>query len=175
MGRRLLVGLAAVALVALAYQFVVRDTQVVPRLVPTPPAAAIGAGSSAVGVSAEGAVLQWQPPPKESSLPLLPLSKPPASGHLAGTALQQARVLAAAPAALRPYLKSSSYGETGVDVELRTGVELRFGDASEAARKWRAAAAVLADPSVTALDYVNLSSPGRPDIFGSGHTLPPVP
>jgi hypothetical protein len=174
-GRRLLAGLAAVALVALAYQFVVRDTQVVPRLVPAQPTAAIGTGSNAVGVSAEGAVLQWQPPPKESSQPLLPLSKPPASGHLTGTALQQAHVLGAAPAALRPYLKSSSYGETGVDVELRTGVELRFGDASETARKWRAAAAVLADPSVTALDYVNLSSPRRPDIGGSGHTLPPVP
>ncbi len=175
MRRRLLAGLAAVALAALVYQFVVRDKQVEPRLVPARPIAAIGTGSSAVGVSAEGAVLSWLPPPKESSLPMLPLSKAPASGHLAGTALQQARVLGAAPAALRPHLKSSSYGETGVDVELRNGVELRFGDASEAARKWSAAAAVLADPAVTALDYVNLSVPGRPAIRGSGHALPPVP
>jgi hypothetical protein len=173
--RRLLVGLVAVALVTLAYQFAVRGKQVEPHLVPTAAIAAIGTGSSAVGVSAEGAVLSWLPPPKESSLPLLPLSRPPASGHLTGTALQQARVLGAAPAPLRPHLKSSSYGETGVDVELRTGVELRFGDASEAARKWSAAAAVLADPSVTALDYVNLSVPGRPGIGGSGHVLPPAP
>ena len=175
MRRRLLIGLAAVALVAIVYQFAVRGKQVEPRLVPATPTAAIGTGPSAVGVSAEGAVLSWQPPPKESSLPLLPLSKSPASGHLTGTALQQARVLGAAPVALRPHLKSSSYGEAGVDVELRTGVELRFGDASEAAKKWSAAAAVLADPSVTALDYVNLSVPSRPAISGSGHPLPPVP
>ncbi len=175
MRRRLLVALAAVALVALAYQFVVRNRSVTPRLVPARPIAEIGAGSSAVGVSAEGAVLAWLPAPRESSLPRLPLSKPPASDHLTGTVLQQARVLGAAPSALRPYLKGSRYGEGGVDVELSTGVELRFGDDSAAARKWRAAAAVLADPSVTALDYVNLSAPERPSIWGSGHVLPPVP
>ena len=60
--------------------------------------------------------------------------------------LQQARVLGAAPAALRPYIASSYYGESGVDVKLRSGIELRFGDASQAGEKWRAAAAVLADP-----------------------------
>ena len=128
----------------------------------------IGTGSSAVGVSAEGAVLSWLPPPKEASLPLLPLSKPPASGHLAGTALEQARVLGAAPAALRPYLKSSSYGETGVDVELGPGSNCASATPRRRRRKWSAAAAVLADPAVTALDYVNLSVPGRPGIGGSG-------
>ena len=43
--------------------------------------------------------------------------------------------------------ESSFYGESGVDVELRSGIELRFGDASRAIEKWKAAAAVLADPS----------------------------
>jgi cell division septal protein FtsQ len=173
--RRLLVGLAVVVLAAVAYVFGVRDKSVAPRLVPVEPTATIGTGSSAVGVSAEGAVLTWLPPPKEPSLPQLPLSEAPKSGRLAGPALQQARVLGAAPAALRPYVKSSRYGESGVDVELSSGVELRFGDASEAAKKWRAAAAVLADPSVTALDYVDLHAPGRPAIWGSGHVLPSVP
>ena len=74
------------------------------------------------------------------------------------------RVLAAVPDALRPYVEGSYYGESGVDVELTTGIELRFGDASQARRKWRAAAAILADPSVTALDYVNVrrAEPARP-------------
>ncbi len=175
MRRRLLVGLAVVVLAAIAYAFLVRGKSVAPRLFPVEPTSVIGSGSSAVGVSAEGAVLTWLPPPKESSLPQLPLSETPKSGHLAGPALQQARVLGAAPAALRPYVKSSRYGESGVDVELSLGVELRFGDASEAAKKWRAAAAVLADPSVTALDYVDLHAPGRPAIGGSGHALPSVP
>ncbi len=175
MRRRLLLALAAIALVAVAYQFVIRDRAVAPRLRPARPTAEIGSGSSAVGVSAEGAVLFWLAPPKEASLPRLPLSKPPASGQLTGTALQQARILGAAPRPLRPYLRDSRYGESGVDVELSGGIELRFGDDSEAARKWRAASAVLADPSVTTLDYVNLSAPGRAAIKGSGHSLPPVP
>lgn len=175
MRRRLLAGLAVVVLAAVGYMFVIRGKSVEPRLLPVEPTSAIGSGSSAVGVSAEGAVLTWLPPPKESSLPRLPLSEPPKSGHLAGPALQQARVLAAAPAELRPYLASSRYGESGVDVELTSGVELRFGDASEAAKKWRAAAAVLADPSVTALDYVDLRVPSRPAIGGSSHALPTVP
>ena len=86
----------------------------------------------------------------------------------------QARVLGAAPATLRPYIERSYYGESGVDVELRSGIELRFGDASQVAAKWKAAAAVLADPSITALDYVDLHAPGRPAVYGSGHTLPPA-
>jgi hypothetical protein len=49
---------------------------------------------------------------------------------------------------------------------------LRFGNASDASRKWRAAAAVLADPTITTLDSVDLHAPGRAAIHGSGHTLP---
>ncbi len=62
-----------------------------------------------------------------------------------------------------------------MDVELTSGIELRFGDASQATRKWKAAAAVLADPSVTTLDYVDLHAPSHPAIDGSGHTLPATP
>ncbi len=89
--------------------------------------------------------------------------------------LEQARVLGAAPATLRPFLSRSYYGESGVDVETTSGIELRFGDDSQAKRKWKAAAAVLADPSIEALDYVDLHAPARPAIGGSGHTLPPAP
>jgi hypothetical protein len=158
-----------------AYWFLLRDTTVESHLLAPRATAAIGSGSKAIAVGPDGQVLDWLPLPAEARLPRLPLSAPPKSGRLAGPALAQARVLGAAPATLRPYLASSSYGESGVDVELRSGIELRFGDASHAARKWRAAAAVLADPSVTALDYVDLHAPGRPAVGGSGHTLPPPP
>ena len=84
-------------------------------------------------------------------------------------------VLAAVPDQLRPYVESSYFGESGVDVMLTTGIELRFGDASQARRKWKAAAAVLADPSVTALDYVDLHAPNRAAYEGSEHELPPAP
>lgn len=157
-----------------AYWFGVRDSTVEPHLKPVEAAATIGAGSDAVAVGDDGQLLPWLPLSEEQPLPSLPLSEPPESGKLNGPVLQQARVLGAAPAALRPYLESSYYGETGVDVKLRSGIELRFGDASRATAKWKAAAAVLADPSITALDYVDLHAPGRPAVGGSGHTLPPL-
>jgi cell division septal protein FtsQ len=173
--RRWLIGLgvAFVVLVGL-YWFEVRDSTVEPHLESLQPTAVIGSGSDAVAVGADGQILTWLPPSDEQLLPSLPLSAPPKGGKLEGPVLQQARVLGAAPAALRPYLESSYYGETGVDVKLRSGIELRFGDVSQATAKWKAAAAVLADPSITALDYVDLHAPGRPAVGGSGHTLPPV-
>jgi hypothetical protein len=135
----------------------------------------IGTGSSAVAVAADGTILTGLPSPEEGSLPKLPLETPPKGPRLQGPVLEQALVLGAAPAALRPYVEGSYFGESGVDVTLTSGIELRFGDSTQAARKWRAAAAVLASPTVTTLDYVNLYAPARPSPGGSGHTLPPLP
>jgi cell division septal protein FtsQ len=162
---------AAVAVLA-AYWFLVRDTTVeatveVPRL-----AAQIGEGEGAVLVAADGEVIRWGYKPTHLHLPLLPLSEPPKSGQLQGPALEQAEVLGTVPPALRRFLASSRYGESGVDVELTSGIELRFGDSSQAERKWKAAAALLADPSVTTLSYVDLQSPSHPAIGGEGHSLP---
>jgi hypothetical protein len=145
------------------------------RLVTPQPTAILGSGGAAVGVSADGKILHGLSVPEGAALPRLPLSTAPAKARLAGPLLEQARVLGAAPAALRPHVAGSSYGESGVNVELRSGIELRFGSASRAADKWRAAAAVFADPSVTALDYVSLHSPEHPAVGGSGHTLPALP
>ena len=165
----------AVILIAFVYQRLFGDTTVAPRLVSSEPVAVIGSGSSAVAVASDGTILVWLPAPKEGSLPRLPLETPPKEPRLQGPALEQVRVLGAAPAGLRPYLESSYFGESGVDVTLASGIELRFGDSTQAARKWRAAAAVLASPSTTTLDYVDLHAPRHPAIGGSGHTLPPVP
>jgi cell division septal protein FtsQ len=173
--RPLLLLAAAVLLAAVGYLFLLRGTTVTPRLVSSEPVALLGSGSSAVAVAADGTILAWLPPPAEGSLPRLPLDSPPKGPRLQGPALQQVRVLGATPAALRPYVESSAYGESGVDVSLASGIELRFGDATDAARKWRAAAAVLADPTLTALDYVDLHAPSHPATGGSGHTLPSIP
>jgi hypothetical protein len=175
LGRWVAIALLAVLAGALLYWFALRDRTIESHLVLPRATATIGSGSSAIAVSPDGQALDWLSLPEGTRLPQLSLSKPPRSGHLSGPALQQARVLGAAPATLRPYLARSSYGENGVDVELRSGIELRFGNAAHAGEKWRAAAAVLADPSITALDYVDLHAPGRPAIGGSGHTLPPPP
>ena len=175
MKRRLLVVPLGLGLVAAVYFLLLRNTAETAHLIPTRPTAMIGSGSDALAVGADGAILSWLPPPEEGSLPRLPLDTAPEDGRLHGPVLEQAKVLGAAPAALRPYLERSYFGESGVDVKLVSGVELRFGSASAAARKWRAAAAVLADPAVTALDYVDLHAPAHPDVGGSGHTLPPIP
>jgi hypothetical protein len=174
MKRGLLTVLVVVAIAAVA-QLLLGDDSIEPRVLVPRPVATIGSGSEAIAVGANGAAVRWLPLPEDLPLPTLPLAEVPKGGRFAGPMLQQIRVLAAAPAALRPYLASSSYGEGGVDVELTSGIEVRFGDASEAARKWRSAAAVLADPEISALDYVNVQSPRRPTVGGSGHLLPAAP
>jgi hypothetical protein len=173
--RRVLILLAAVVLAVAVYELVLRDEVVVATLVPTQATAAIGSGEDAVGVAADGTLLTWQPAPEEGSVPQLPDSVPPDAERLKGPMLEQARVLGATPPALRPYVQGSYYGDSGVNVRLELGAELRFGSDAQAARKWRAAAALLASPDVTAFDYVDLNAPGRPSIWGSGHTLPSLP
>jgi hypothetical protein len=174
--RRLIAILIAALIVLVGvYWFVVRIGTTDPHVEVPKLAAAIDEGDDTVGVSGNGAVVRWLPLPEESPLPRLPLQEVPKGGRLRGPALEQVRVLAAVPDGLRPYVASSYFGQSGVDVELATGIELRFGDASQAARKWRAAAAILADPSVTALDYVDLRAPSRPAYHGSGHELPGAP
>ena len=173
---RLLIALAvALAIAAAAYAFVIREGSAEPHVIVPKLTATIGEGSGAVGVAANGAAVRWLPLPEDPPLPRLPLEEVPKGGRVKGTALEQVRVLAAVPDPLRPYLARSFPGESGVDVELTTGIEIRFGDATQAARKWNAAAAILADPEVTALDYVNVIAPGHATYEGSGHELPAAP
>jgi hypothetical protein len=173
-GRVVLILVAAVVAVAAIYHFVFATKTVEPTVTVPAPVAALGVGSGALGVDSTGRVLETMPAPEEGSLPLLPASEPPKSGQLRGPLLEQVRVLAAAPPGLRPYLASTSYGEDGVSVELSSGIEILFGDATQAELKWRSAAAVLADPATEALDYVDVQAPRRPAVGGSGHVLPPV-
>jgi len=171
--------LAVIALVAVAaaavYYFVVRDRVVEPQVHVAKAAGRVGAGPDAVAIGASGRVIGWYPVDATEALPALPDVDLPRGGRLAGPMLEQARVLGAAPQPLRPYVERSYRAENGVNVVLDSGIELRFGDASQASRKWRAAAAVLADPTIVALDYVNLHAPSRPTTGGSGHLLPPPP
>jgi hypothetical protein len=174
--RRALAAAALVLVAALAvYYFFVRDESVAPTVQPLTLAATIGEGEDAVPVSADGKLLTWLTVPEDLALPVLPLEEPPKGKRLKGTMLEQAKVLGAVPPVLRPYLASSRYGEDGVEVELTSGIELIFGDSTGAAKKWKAAAAVIADPDIEALDYVDLRSPGHPALGGEGHLLPPLP
>jgi hypothetical protein len=169
------VPIVVVIAVAFAWQKVFGNEAVAPKLVSSRPVAAIGSGEGAVAVAEDGTVLSWVPAAGAETLPRLPLETPPAGPRLKGPALEQVRVLAAVPPALLPYLERSYLGVSGIGVELTSGIELRFGNASQASRKWRAAAAILASPEVTALDGIDLLAPSHPAIWGSGHTLPPPP
>ena len=173
--RLIAAGLGVLLVARAAYWFLVRQDTAEPRVLVPELAATIGEGEDAVGISGSGAVVRWLPLPEDPPLPLLPLDEPPKGGRLRGPALEQASVLAAVPDALRPYLADSFFGESGVGVNLTTGIELLFGDATRARRKWRAAAAVLANPEITALDYVNVQAPSKPSYEGSEHELPPPP
>ena len=178
-GKALAAFVLVVVVVAVLDRLFLKDTKMAPATASLraslQPASLIGEGEDAVAVSPSGAILTWVSVPEEEELPRLPLSEPPPGGRLAGPMLQQARVLGAAPPALRPYIASSYYGESGVDVNLRSGIELYFGDASQVGEKWSAAAAVLANPQISALDYVDLHAPRHPAIGGSSHTLPLAP
>ena len=138
------------------------------------PAGLIGSGSGAVAVAGDGTVLRGVST-EHMQLPQLPLSAPPKGSHLGGPVLTQAEVLGAAPKALLRDVDHSFNSQNGVGVTLDDGVQLLFGDASQAAAKWRAATAVLSDPALGALDYVDLTVPGRPAVGGSGHTPAPLP
>jgi cell division protein FtsQ len=171
---RWVIVVVAVIAVAFVAQKVFGGKTVEPDLVSSEPVATIGSGSEAVAVADDGTVLTWLTLPEDTALPQLSLSAAPKGPRVQGPVLEQIHVLAAAPPALRPYVANSGIGERGVEIELSSRIELFFGSAGDAARKWRAAAAVLADPSITALDYVDLTAPGRPAVGGSGHTLPPI-
>jgi hypothetical protein len=164
-----------VILVAFVYQRVFADRALAPQFVSSQPVAAIGSGEDAVAVAEDGTILAWFPPGQDVHLPRLPLESPPRGARVRGPMLEQVRVLAATPGPLRPYVEGTYFGESGVNVNLVSGIELRFGNAMGAARKWRAAAAVLADPELTAADYVDLHAPAHASVGGSGHTLPPLP
>lgn len=173
--RRVAIVLGAVAIVAIAvYWFGLRGSSTpTAEAQPARPVAQIGEGKRVIVVGDDGKVL-GSASGKKTKLPVLPLKKRPASGHVGGHVREEVRILAAAPSAFRPYLAKTSWGGHGVVVELTSGIEIRFGRQNEADAKWKAAAAVLADPSVTLLSYVDVESPTRPAANGDEHELPPV-
>ncbi len=175
--KRVLLGLVAVAILAVAvYWFALRGTSTpTAEAKPPRPVAQIGEGKTVIVIGDDGRLLGASSAKKQVHLPVLPLKQPPKGKHVRGHVLEEVRVVAAAPKALRHYIAATGYGETGVDVEFTSGIEIRFGDDREAARKWEAAATVLADPSVTLLSYVDVTAPTRPVTGGEAHELPSAP
>jgi cell division septal protein FtsQ len=175
--RRIGLALVAVAIVAVAvYWFALRDSSTTTASAePTRVVAQIGEGKRVILVASDGRLMGAASGKAKDQLPVLPLKKRPKGDRVKGHVLEEVAILAAAPAALRHYLAGTNYGKTGVDVETTSGIEIRFGDDRGAGKKWKAAAAMLADPSVTLLSYVDVHAPNRPTVGGKEHELPPAP
>ncbi|MFT4036176.1 MAG: cell division protein FtsQ/DivIB [Patulibacter sp.] len=77
-------------------------------------------------------------------------------------------VLAAAPEPLLEIARSVDIGHAGIEIEMSHGPRLVFGTADQAADKWAAAAAVIADGSADGATYIDLRVPSRPAVGGLG-------
>ena len=119
-----------------------------------------------VPLAEDGTVLAGVRP--EGNLPTARVDEVPGRGRARGEALAMALVLGAAPEPLAKLVEDVSYdAERGVEVVLEGGLPVRFGTAGRAAEKWQAAAAVLAEPSVTQLSYLDVRVPERPALGGA--------
>ena len=113
-------------------------------------------------VSADGTVLE-SGVERPEGIPQIESDGEGLGGRAAGAALASARVLGAVPGPLQSAVESARMDEEyGVVVEVTGGIDLRFGDPANADQKWRAASAVLADPSLTSATYIDLSVASRP-------------
>ncbi|MBN9621709.1 MAG: hypothetical protein J0H06_01970 [Actinobacteria bacterium] len=182
--RRALLALMVVAIAAVAvYWFGLRGSSTpTAEAKPTTPVAQIGEGKTVIVVGDDGKLLGSRTAGsnkkggggKQKHLVVLSTKKRPKGDRVKGHVLEEVHVIAAAPPPLRRYITSAKYEKTGVALETATGIELRFGDDREASRKWEAAAAILADPSVTLLSYVDVTAPTHPSVGGEDHELPPA-
>ena len=138
------------------------------------PAATARIGGDELPIAADGTVLRGLPVEDLGALPSLSLAGEPRRGRLLGADVEQARVLGAAPKSILGYVDESYADAAGVAVRLDGGVELRFGTSARAEENWRAATAVLSDPALGPLDYVDLSAPRRPAVGGVSYSPPPL-
>jgi cell division protein FtsQ len=133
-----------------------------------PPALVAESGGERTAIAADGTVLAGVSVADDEQLPVLELDRAPA-GALEGEPLQQALILGATPEPLRPLVHAVGIDpDYGVEVTLRGGIPVRFGNGAAATEKWAAAAAVLASPKLDALTYLDVRVPERPTAGGNG-------
>jgi cell division protein FtsQ len=139
------------------------------------PVAAITSGGSKVPASGDGRVLRGM---KAAGLPTLRVRSAPAGERVTDRrTLGALGVAGRAPAELRARIERLWSGKRGLTLDLRNGPDLVFGSGSDAARKWMAAARVLADPSAAGATYLDLRVPERVAAGGLGpiETEPATP
>ncbi len=121
--------------------------------------ALVTAGES-VAVAGDGMILRGVP---VAGLPLIEVSRVSTGSRVADrTAASEVRLLSLAPARLRSDITQVVASADGLTVSLRSGPQLRFGDAQRLRAKWVAANRVLRDPQAAGAGYIDLSIPERP-------------
>lgn len=129
-----------------------------------PPTMLIEAGGREVAIAADGTVLAGLDvsEARADELPAIELDKLPAEGKVGGEPLQTALIAGAAPEPLRPLISELRYDDDrGVVATLRGGIPVFFGSGASGPEKWAAASAVLADPNLDSLSYVDARVPER--------------
>ena len=101
--------------------------------------------------------------------------RPPASASDNRNTLTALGIAAAAPADLLARIDRLWTGDDGMMLSLVDGPDLIFGDASDARRKWLAAARVLADSSAAGATYLDVRIPERVAAGGLGPVPEPTP
>jgi cell division protein FtsQ len=133
------------------------------EVVERPPALAARAGDGEVAVAADGTILRGLE--ADERLPRVEVDRLPGSERLRGGALAEALVAGAAPEPLGELIRRVRRSrDFGVEVRMRGGIELRFGSGARADAKWAAAAAVLADPELESVSYLDVRVPERPAV-----------
>jgi cell division protein FtsQ len=135
------------------------------------PVMLVAEGDTRIPVAADGTLLPDNPEP-DGGLPVLELKKAPPASGLEGAAADQAVIAGAAPEPLRPLMHEIEHtSDHGIVVTLRGGIPVYFGTAAEAGPKWTAAAAVLADPELQSLSYLDVRVARRPAVGGAAGAI----
>jgi cell division septal protein FtsQ len=132
-----------------------------------PPVVLAKDGDRTVPVAGDGTILAGVDA-ASMELPGIAVTDLPARGTIDGEPLEIARIMGGAPEPLRELVEDVSYGEPeGVQVTLRGDIPLYFGGGQQAREKWAAAAAVLANPNIDTLTYVDVRVADRPAVGGA--------
>jgi cell division septal protein FtsQ len=132
-----------------------------------PPVARVQIGGRTFVVAGDGTVLQRA---GATAVPKI-------DATIAGVELHETRVtggtgalriLAAAPEPLLDLARTIRAGHSGLEIEMKRGPRLIFGNSTDAADKWAAAATVLASGPATRATYIDLRVPARPAVGGLG-------
>jgi cell division protein FtsQ len=144
------------------------------RVTERPPVLLVQSGDAAVPVAGDGTILRGlELGERADDLPQIEVDELGQAAALTGAPLAQAQIAGAIPDPLRPLVEGISYDDDlGVEVRMKGDIPIRFGTGAAAGAKWAAAAAVLADPKLKTLTYMDVRVPERPSVGGQAESTP---